>query len=79
MKDFSSLSCKVIVSQLKKDDNSYMTRMIIGYVICFGIGFLCRIVDLPLPAPPIILGAMIVVVTSLGYSMADKHLTKKGK
>ena len=54
-----------------------MTKLILGYVICFSIGFLCRYFDIPLPAPPIFLGAATVFVTSLGYLTIDKVLTKK--
>lgn len=39
----------------------------LGILLAFLIGVGCRWFDLPLPAPPRIVGALLVVATSLGF------------
>ena len=39
----------------------------IGIVLALLIGFICRWFDLPLPAPPKIVGALLVVAMTLGF------------
>lgn len=43
----------------------------LGIVLAFLIGIGCRWFDLPLPAPPRIVGAMLVVLMTLGFLSAD--------
>lgn len=38
-----------------------------GFLLAFLVGALCRRFDVPLPAPPKLLGAVLVVVMTLGY------------
>jgi XapX domain-containing protein len=40
---------------------------LISLLLALGIGALCRRFDLPLPAPPNPLGALLVVLLTLGY------------
>jgi len=40
---------------------------VIGIILGFFIGCICRWFDLPLPAPPKIVGALLVVVMTLGF------------
>jgi len=42
-------------------------NMVLGLVLGFLIGVLCRWFDLPLPAPPRLMGALLVVVITLGF------------
>ncbi len=46
---------------------------IIGLVLGLFIGFICRYFDLPLPAPPKIIGALLVVAMTLGF-MTGQYL-----
>lgn len=44
-----------------------MLLLAIGGVVAFSIGALCRILDIPVPAPPRIEGALLVVAMTLGF------------
>lgn len=44
-----------------------MIEAIVGLGLGFGIGAACRWFDLPLPAPPKLKGALLVLVMTLGY------------
>ncbi len=44
-----------------------MLEAVIGLGLGFGIGAACRWFDLPLPAPPKLMGALLVLVMTLGY------------
>lgn len=48
-----------------------MTNAILGLVLGFLIGVGCRWFDLPLPAPPKIVGALLVVAMTFGFLGAD--------
>ncbi len=47
---------------------------LIGIALGLGIGFACRWWDLPLPAPPKLTGAMLVVFMTLGFLATDTLL-----
>lgn len=40
---------------------------LLGVLLAFGIGALCRWSTIPLPAPPTITGALIILMITLGY------------
>jgi XapX domain-containing protein len=46
--------------------------MILGVLIGAG----CRWFDIPVPAPPRIIGAVLVVAMTMGYLAADKAMAK---
>lgn len=46
----------------------------LGLAIAFGMGALCRWLDLPAPAPPKILGVLIIVAMTVGYVTANALL-----
>jgi len=48
----------------------------IGLAIGFLLGFACRYFDIPVPSPPRLLGAFLVVAVTVGYMAADRILTK---
>ncbi|MEM6682950.1 MAG: DUF1427 family protein [Pseudomonadota bacterium] len=48
-----------------------MTSALIGLLCGFAIGYACRWFDLPLPAPPKLIGACLVVAMTLGFVGAD--------
>lgn len=54
-----------------------MARLLIAYVLAFGVGMFCRYFEIPAPAPPVLPGALLVVAMTLGYAMGDKILPKK--
>ena len=48
----------------------------IGLLLAFVVGAGCRWFDLPVPSPPKLLGALLVVATTMGYITADNYLAK---
>ena len=52
-------------------------KSIIGLVIGFAIGGACRAFGVPLPAPPVLVGACLVVAMTAGYSLTDRYLVQK--
>ena len=54
-----------------------MTELLSALALGLGIGIGCRWFDLPLPAPPKIVGALLVVATTLGFIGAD-HVMQVG-
>lgn len=46
-----------------------MSLLGLGLALVIGIG--CRLLDIPLPAPPKLQGALLVVAMTLGFLAAD--------
>lgn len=46
-------------------------KIVLGFLLAFGIGVVCRITGIPVPAPPVILGALLVVAMTSGYLIVD--------
>ncbi|MGB5334928.1 MAG: DUF1427 family protein [Woeseiaceae bacterium] len=51
-----------------------MITATLGVLLGLVIGFACRWWDLPLPAPPKLTGAMLVVFMTLGFLSTDMAL-----
>lgn len=51
-----------------------MTMALLGLVLALGIGLGCRILDIPLPAPPRLQGALLVVAMTMGFLVAARLL-----
>jgi XapX domain-containing protein len=52
-------------------------KVAIGAIVAFLVGAGCRYFDIPVPSPPVLPGALLVVAMTLGYSAADRALLKK--
>lgn len=52
-------------------------KMTLGFLLAFAIGSVCRLADVPLPAPPVLIGALLVVATSAGYSLTDRYARQR--
>jgi XapX domain-containing protein len=50
-----------------------MEAVALGIVLCALIGGACRVADIPVPAPPALVGALLVVAMTLGY-LAGGHV-----
>lgn len=50
----------------------------VGLLLAFAVGYGCRWFDLPLPAPPKLLGALLVVTMTVGFLAADIALAISG-
>lgn len=44
---------------------------VVGLILGFLIGVCCRWFDLPLPAPPRLVGALLVVAMTVGFLMTS--------
>lgn len=49
-----------------------MNQVLISLALGLGIGVGCRWFDLPLPAPPKLVGALLVVAMTVGYIGAGR-------
>ncbi len=48
-------------------------KMVIGFVLAFAIGVLCKVAGIPVPAPPAIMGALLVFSMTSGYVLAGHY------
>lgn len=55
-----------------------MIAALVGLVLGILIGVGCRWFDLPLPAPPRVVGALLVVYMTLGFIGTDLVLAQMG-
>jgi XapX domain-containing protein len=54
-------------------------KSVLGLALAFAIGFACRAFDIPSPAPPVIVGALLVVAMTVGYLLVDRALTRPAR
>lgn len=53
-----------------------MTKPLIGLAVALLLGFACRTFSIPSPAPPVVLGALLVIAMILGYQLVDRWLAQ---
>jgi XapX domain-containing protein len=53
-------------------------KLLIGLVVSFVVGVGCRYFDIPVPSPPLIPGALLVLAMTIGYSTTSTLLNRKG-
>jgi len=41
--------------------------LLLGLLLGLGIGVVCRLTGVPLPAPPVLVGALLVLAMTTGY------------
>lgn len=51
-------------------------KIAIGLSLALLIGVLCRLTGLPLPAPPVLMGALLVLSMTIGYLLVDRYVAK---
>lgn len=54
-----------------------MTKIAAGMILGILIGAGCRWFDIPVPSPPKLVGALLVVAMTVGYLTTDKLITTK--
>lgn len=54
-------------------------KSVIGLVLAFAIGFACRAFGIPSPAPPLILGALLVMAMTIGYIATDRWMARPAR
>jgi XapX domain-containing protein len=47
-------------------------KLVIGFLVAFGIGAFCRSFRIPSPAPQAIVGSLLVLMMSVGYMVAGQ-------
>ena len=53
-----------------------MIKIGAALLLAFLIGAACRVFDIPVPSPPKLIGAVLVVAMTVGYTVADLYLVK---
>ena len=48
-----------------------------GFALAFAIGVTCRLAGIPLPAPPALIGALLVLAMTTGYLLADRIVARR--
>jgi len=51
----------------------------IGLLLAFAIGFACRAFGIPSPAPPVILGALLVMAMTVAYIAVDRWMAQSAR
>ncbi|WOE75532.1 DUF1427 family protein [Alterisphingorhabdus coralli] len=51
-------------------------KIALSLLLALTIGALARLTGVPLPAPPALIGAMLVLAMTLGYLAADRRISK---
>jgi XapX domain-containing protein len=54
-----------------------MLKTVIALLLGLSIGVFCRWFDVPVPSPPTLIGAVLVVAMTVGYITTDKLLAGK--
>jgi XapX domain-containing protein len=52
-------------------------KVTLGLLLALAIGVACRLVAIPLPAPPVLIGALLVLAMTLGYVITDRYATHR--
>jgi XapX domain-containing protein len=52
-------------------------KVALGLLLGFLIGAGCSAFGIPSPAPPAIVGALLVVAMTVGYVLADRYLARR--
>ncbi len=52
-------------------------KVALGLLLALTIGIACRFAGIPLPAPPVLIGALLVLAMTLGYVMTDRLATHR--
>ncbi len=53
-------------------------KVTLGLLLGVVIGGLCRLLEIPSPAPSVLTGALLVVTMTSGYVAADRWLVRRG-
>jgi XapX domain-containing protein len=54
-------------------------KLLIGVFVSLLVGAGCRFFDIPVPSPPILPGALLVVAMTFGYSAADRVMVQRAR
>lgn len=51
-------------------------KIALGLLLALLIGVVCRVAAIPVPAPPAVAGALLVLAMTVGYLLADRYATR---
>lgn len=54
-------------------------KIALSFVLALAIGAATRVFGIPLPAPPALVGALLVLAMTLGHLAADKQIARRAK
>lgn len=54
-----------------------MSKPVLGLLLAFLIGVLCRWTGIPVPAPPAIVGALLVLAMTSGYLITGRLASQR--
>ena len=54
-----------------------MIKLIIGFILAFLIGVMCRVAEIPVPAPPALMGALLVLSMTIGFLAMDRFEVRR--
>jgi XapX domain-containing protein len=54
----------------------FAVKSLLGLTLAFAIGFACRAFGIPSPAPPVLVGALLVVAMTTGYLIVDRLMVR---
>lgn len=52
-------------------------KIVIGLLLGACIGIVCRLAGIPLPAPPALVGALLVLAMTCGYILVDRVAARR--
>ncbi|MEM7729512.1 MAG: DUF1427 family protein [Pseudomonadota bacterium] len=52
-------------------------KTVLGLGLALLIGIACRLAGIPLPAPPVLIGALLVLAMTLGYTLMDRFASHR--
>jgi len=52
-------------------------KIALGLFLAVAIGVICRVAGIPVPAPPAIVGAPLVVAMTIGYHFMGRYAAKR--
>jgi XapX domain-containing protein len=53
-----------------------MIKDVVSVLLAFGMGASCRFFDIPVPAPPRLFGALLIIAITAGYLLMDAGMAK---
>jgi XapX domain-containing protein len=54
-------------------------KTVLGIAVGFVLGFACRVLGIPSPAPPVLSGALLVFAMTIGYVTVDHFMMPRGR
>ncbi|MES2071403.1 MAG: DUF1427 family protein [Pseudomonadota bacterium] len=53
------------------------SKILLGLLLSFVTGVGCQLLHIPVPSPPVLTGAFLVLMMSVGYWLVDRYFTSR--